>query len=440
MASVRPPNASGLGELDRVTTLYELLSASIRAKTLAGVYDAAGAGLTSATQADRWAVLLFDAHGVMRFEAWHGLSSGYRETLTGHAPWPPGTQDAQAIVVTDTLADQSLRPFYDAFVREDVRALAFIPVEGYHGVFGKLALYYAEPHTCTETEIGAAKLIAAHVALAIAARRIESAQTANHHIAAIVESSEDAIVSKDLNGLITSWNKGAERLFGYSAEEIIGKPVATLAAPDVLNEMPGILEKIRRGERVEQYESRRRTKAGEIIHVSLTVSPVRDNSGRIIGASKIARDITERKRIENERALLLLREQEARRTAELLNRVGPLLATELSAEKLVQSVTDVATELVGAEFGSFFHNVVNEQGESYMLFTLSGAPREAFEKFPMPRNTALFAATFSGEGIVRIADVQRDPRYGPKRAILWAAEGSSAGPELSCRSRDFTLG
>ncbi|MBV9156470.1 MAG: PAS domain S-box protein [Acidobacteriaceae bacterium] len=237
-------------------------------------------------------------------------------------------------------------------------------------------------------------------------------ERANLHLAAIVENSNDAIVSKDLNGIITSWNAAAERIFGYAAAEAVGQPVSMLAAPERADEMPKILDKIRHGQRVEHYETLRRRKDGEIIHVSLTISPIRDASGEIIGASKIARDISEQKRVESERNILLSREQEARKTAELLNRVGPALAGQLETEKLVQSVTDVATELVGAEFGAFFHNVVNEQGESYFLYTLSGAPREAFEGFPNPRNTGIFGPTFRGEGVVRCEDVTRDPRYG----------------------------
>jgi PAS domain S-box-containing protein len=126
----------------------------------------------------------------------------------------------------------------------------------------------------------------------------------------------------------------------------------------------------------------------------------------------IVRDITKRKRAENERAQLLVREQEARETAEILNSVAPLLVGELDTRRLVQAVTDIATKLVGAEFGSFFHNVTNDQGESYMLYTLSGVPREAFAHFPMPRNTQVFAPTFAGEGIVRVDDITKDPRYG----------------------------
>ncbi|MCW5981620.1 MAG: PAS domain S-box protein [Bryobacteraceae bacterium] len=248
-------------------------------------------------------------------------------------------------------------------------------------------------------------------------------ELAAQHLAAIVESSDDAIVSKDLNGAITSWNKGAERILGYRSDEVLGRPIAMLAPPDHLNEMPEILNRIRQGLRVDHYETRRKRKDGRIIDVELTISPVRDATGQIVGASKIARDITGRKLAEQERALLHAREREARRTAELLNRVGPRLAAQLDLDKLVQEVTDIATALVGADFGALFHNVVNEKGESYMLYTLSGAPREAFAGFPMPRNTELFGPTYRGEAIVRCHDVTEDPRYGKNPPHYGMPEG-----------------
>jgi PAS domain S-box-containing protein len=124
----------------------------------------------------------------------------------------------------------------------------------------------------------------------------KQSEHAAQHIAAIVESSDDAIISKDLNGTIVSWNKGAERLFGYSGDEIIGKPVTTLIPQERLDEEPGILARIRRGERIDHYETIRQRKDGSLIDISLTVSPVRDGTGRIVGASKIARDISEPKR------------------------------------------------------------------------------------------------------------------------------------------------
>jgi two-component system sensor kinase FixL len=115
-------------------------------------------------------------------------------------------------------------------------------------------------------------------------------------LAAIVESSEDAIISKTLDGIVTSWNPAAERMFGYTAGEMIGQPIAILATPDTADEMPRILETVGRGERVEHYETERRRKDRQIIQVALTISPIRDDAGRIVGVSKIARDITAAKR------------------------------------------------------------------------------------------------------------------------------------------------
>ena len=116
-------------------------------------------------------------------------------------------------------------------------------------------------------------------------------------LAAIIDSSDDIIVSKTLSGIITSWNKGAERVLGYSAEEVIGKHVSMLMPPDALEDTDKILTRIRRGEKVDHYETKRRRKDGTIIDVSLTVSPVRDAAGNICGASKVGRDITDQSRM-----------------------------------------------------------------------------------------------------------------------------------------------
>ena len=123
-------------------------------------------------------------------------------------------------------------------------------------------------------------------------------EEAHARLAAIVEYSDDAIISKDLNGLITAWNAGAERLFGYTDREAIGQPVAMLMPPERVDEARGILDRIRRGERVKHYETVRRRKDGALFDVSLTLSPIMDSQGNVVGASKIARDITERKRAE----------------------------------------------------------------------------------------------------------------------------------------------
>ena len=350
-------------------------------------------------------------------------------------------------------------------------------------------------------------------------------------LAAVVESSQDAIVSKTLEGIIKTWNAGAERTFGYTAEEAVGKPVLMLIPPERKQEEDVILAKVRRGERVASYETERIRKDGTRIAVSLTVSPVKDSAGKIVGASKIARDITVQKRAEEllRRSEYELRtladsipqlawiadangdvfwynrrwyeftgtEQEAvqgwgwqavhdpavlpavierwqhsidtgqpfemehplrgrdgkfrwfltrvnplhdnagrvtrwfgtntdvdevrraqvaleeeTRTLELLNETGTVIGSTLKIHELLQAVTDAATQLSGAQFGAFFYNTHNEAGEAFLLYTLSGAAREAFEKFGLPRATPLFDPTFKGVGPIRLDDVTADPRYG----------------------------
>ena len=138
------------------------------------------------------------------------------------------------------------------------------------------------------------------------------------HLASIVETSDDAIVSKDLNGIITSWNRGAERLFGYTGAEVVGKPVTILIPPELIDEEPQILDRIRRGERVDHYETVRRRKDGGLLDISLTVSPLMAANGKIVGASKIARDITERKRAQERQQLVV---------SEMKHRIKNSLAT-----------------------------------------------------------------------------------------------------------------
>jgi PAS domain S-box-containing protein len=127
---------------------------------------------------------------------------------------------------------------------------------------------------------------------------LSEAERAQRHLAAIIESSEDAIASKDLNGIITSWNKSAERLFGYTAEEIIGQPVTLIIPPELHGDEPIILRKIRSGERIEHFQTVRVHKSGRLVNVSLTISPIKDSKGNIVGAAKIVRDITRQKKLE----------------------------------------------------------------------------------------------------------------------------------------------
>ena len=224
-------------------------------------------------------------------------------------------------------------------------------------------------------------------------------------LAAIVESSDDAIISKTLDSIITTWNKGAEMIFGYTAEEAIGQHISLLLPKDRLDEEDRIIASIKKGEKVDHFQTLRVRKDGSEFQVSLTISPIRSSDGTIIGASKVARDITAHRR--SEEAL----EKNAKRLM-ILNTIGKSISEQLDIDIILQKVTDATTELTGASFGAFFYNKVNAEGESYVLYTLSGVPREAFASFPMPRNTDVFHATFSGQSVVRVDDITKDPRYG----------------------------
>lgn len=172
------------------------------------------------------------------------------------------------------------------------------------------------------------------------------AEQSRQQLAAIVANSDDAIVSKTLDGIITTWNPGAERVFGYSAEEIIGKPVAILIPPDRHDEEPGIIERICRGERIDHYETVRQRKDGSLVEISLTVSPIKNAEGRIVGASKIARDITERRRAQ-EQQRLLFREMN-HRVKNLLALAGGLVALSARSAKTPRELDEAVRARLAA--------------------------------------------------------------------------------------------
>ncbi|MCA1630501.1 MAG: PAS domain S-box protein [Acidobacteria bacterium] len=402
-------------------------------------------------------------------------------------------------------------------------------------------------------------------------------------LSAIVESSDDAIISSTLDGRVASWNAGAEKMFGYTSAEAIGQDVSLLAPPDRADEAKRLFARFGDDRSAIRYETVRVRKDGGPVEVAFTLSPIVGAGGEMLGISAIGRDITERRRaeeallertrlaalgadvgaaliqnealpqmlqrcaetlvehldvaftriwtlddgadvlelrasagmythldgahsrvrvgelkigliaeerkphltndvrddprvsdhewaeregmvafagyplvvedrlvgvmamfarhplteaslqsmasvangialgIERKRAEEGLREQAE--TIETVNRVGQVVAGELELHKLVQTVTDAATELSDAHFGAFFYNVLDERGASYTLYTLSGVPREAFAHFPMPRATDLFGPTFRGEGTVCIDDVRRDPRYGKNSPYYGMPEG-----------------
>jgi PAS domain S-box-containing protein len=195
-------------------------------------------------------------------------------------------------------------------------------------------------------------------------------------------------------------------ILGYTPDELRGLTFFDLTHPDDVGETEEQLRQLMARE-IPYYalEKRYVRKDGATVWSSTTVTLLRDSEGKPTEFVGIIEDITSRKQIE-----AALREET--RVLEHLNTTGKAIAGQLDLQALVQSVTDATTQLSGAKYGAFFYNVTNQQGESFVLFTLSGAPREAFEKFGLPRNTPIFNPTFRGEGVVRSADITRDPRYG----------------------------
>ncbi len=245
---------------------------------------------------------------------------------------------------------------------------------------------------------------------------------ARSKLAAIVESSDDAIISKNLDGVITSWNKGAERVFGYAAEEAVGQHITLIVPPDRRDEEANILERLRRGERIEHFETFRARKDGTTINVSLTISPVKDSTGRVVGASNVARDISERKRAEQ-----TLQRSEARLAIEAnalakLNDLSSRLWRIRSMEEGLDEMLGGVIELLGADKG----NVQLWNGKRGVLTIAAqhGFDREFldfFREVSANDDSACGRALRLGQPVV-IEDVETDAPFAPFRPVARAAQ------------------
>jgi len=326
-------------------SLHRLIETLQYAGAFEDVYTAAMDAMFSALRCDRASVLLFDSKGVMRFADSRGLSQTYRDAVEGHSPWSKETRNPQPVCIDDLQKSDLPEQLKQTVAREGIAALAFVPLQERGNLLGKFMIYYDAAHAFTQHEIALAVTIARHVGFSLERLRGERAA---RQLAAIIESSGDAIVSKSLDGVVTSWNAGAQRLFGYTAEEAIGQPIASLVIPpDRLQEEPQILERIRRGERFEHFETLRQRKDGTLVNISLTISPIRDSFGFIVGVSKVARDITDKKRAEAR-----LRDNE-RHLQDLLSAIPAAIYTT-DAQGKITYFNEAAAEFAGRrpELGS----------------------------------------------------------------------------------------
>ena len=237
-------------------------------------------------------------------------------------------------------------------------------------------------------------------------RTKEALRENEERLRAIFNQAAVGITVASLDGNFLDMNRKFSEILGYSADELRGLTFSAITHPDDLMDTTAAIRQLLAGSRPESVlEKRYLCKDGSAVWSLTTVTLLKDAAGqpqRFIG---VIEDITPRKRAE---AALL----EETRILELLNETGKTLASKLDLHQVVQAVTDAGTQLSGAQFGAFFYNPTDETGDAFMLYTLSGASREAFEKFGKPRATALFGPTFRGEGPIRCEDVLKDARYG----------------------------
>ncbi|MEC3881670.1 PAS domain S-box protein [Parapedobacter sp. 10938] len=219
----------------------------------------------------------------------------------------------------------------------------------------------------------------------------------------IVQSSEDAIVSKDLNGIIMSWNHGAERIFGYSEAEIVGKSINTLIPAYLQHEESTIISEIKAGKTVDHYQTIRTTKSGQEIPISLTISPMRNKAGHIIGASKIARDISDKIRREQ---TILFHEKKL----ETLHAIGKIITEQLDTPSLIQTVINSTTHLAAADVGICFYGISDEQGRSKLSAAAATLGGEVVVDFPDTQvEEGLIHTIFVGESAMKFDDMAATP-------------------------------
>jgi PAS domain S-box-containing protein len=330
--------------MDEQAALFEFSDRLQHVSSFQQVYDVALDAIVRALDCQRAAILLFDSSDVMRFVAWRGLSDGYRQAVEGHSPWMKDEKNPRPVCFEDVQASDLSDALKETIAGEGIGAIAFIPIQERGQLVGKFMAYYDATHNLLDPEIHVALTLARQLGFSIARLKAERARYAAERgalqLVSIVESSDDAIISKDLDGVIQTWNASAEHLFGYTAEEAVGQPVTMLIPVERQDEEPGILARLRRGERIHHYETVRRRKDGSLIDISLTVSPMRDGAGRIIGASKIARNITERK--EAQRKI-----QESERQLQELLAAIPAAIYTTDAEGKITYFNEAAVELAG---------------------------------------------------------------------------------------------
>jgi PAS domain S-box-containing protein len=351
----RKPDDRAPAEANRSLRLQEISTLLIQEGNLDALYERVVGAAIGVMSSNMGSMQTFHPeHNELRLLAWRGFhpeSAAFWERVHLDSACTCGVALSAGcrVIVPDIEACDFMAGTgdLDAYRRSNIRAVQSTPLVSRSGrLLGMISTHWREPHQPSERALRSLDVLARQAADLIERTQVEATLRKSEErfrwLASIVESSDDAIIGKSLEGIITSWNKGAERLFGYTAEEAVGKPITILFPTDRHDEERTILEHIRHGERIDHYETVRRHKDGGSIVISLTVSPVKDSEGRIAGASKIARDITAQKLAEAREKVLM---------AELtyMNRVAT--AGELTASiahEVNQPLTGIATKASAA--------------------------------------------------------------------------------------------
>jgi PAS domain S-box-containing protein len=313
----------------------------------------------------------------------------------------------ETVIFADADKDPRTAATADALKAISAQSVVNMPITEQGGLVALLYLNHATARPWSNEEIQFIRDVAERTRTVVERRRVEKElRESEERFRTVYENAGVGMIEIDADWRILGANDAYAEIIGLPRAELIGQNCLAFTHPDDIELSKEVLRRAaeeRQGDRI-SFEKRYVRPDGRIVWIRSNLAKISDGA-QAVRFLKIVEDITQAKLAQE-----ALREEG--HNLETLNRTGAAVAGELDLERVVQMVTDAGVELTGAQFGAFFYNVVDQQGESYTLYTLSGAPRSAFEKFPMPRNTHVFGPTFNGEGVVRSDDITKDARYG----------------------------
>jgi PAS domain S-box-containing protein len=369
--------------LQHLQTIYSLTRAVSRAEPIDVIYTEALHGLQAALGADRAAILLFDAEGVMRFKAWRGLSDKYRRAVEGHSPWKPDESNPRPVTIPDAAADPSLGALRSTIVNEGIGALGFVPLLYESRLLGKFMLYYNAPHEFLDEELQLAQNIADHTAFAIERRRNDHAlRESEERYRRLIETASEGVWEIDARGTTVFVNKQLCEILGVQADQLHDVNAFEFVHPDDRTHARQHWERRTTGA-ADVSEWRLRRGDGSYVWVSASASPVLNSNGQIVGAFAMMTDINERKSAER------------RLAAE--HTITRMLADTHTLQEVAPHILQVLCETFEAQTGYFW--VVDEHTQAW-------------------RRTAATAAAPSPDG------------YQPFDRELWASGGTVLLREL----------